>query len=59
MLRYRLHKDRMAASVHAAPATIILSFTIIARVDFIAGLANIDSIFHTGGLRLDYDERIF
>ena len=59
MLRYRLHKDRMVVSVHTTPATIILSFTIIARVDFIAGLAHIDSIFHNGGLRLDYDERIF
>ncbi len=52
--------DRRAVCVHAAISTIILLFTIIARVDFIGVLAHIDSIFRImEDIPINYDEGIF
>ncbi len=58
-LGYGLHNERMAVSVHAATPLIILSFTIIARVDFIAALTHIEPFSIEEGIAINYDERIF
>ena len=52
--------DRRVVCVHAAISMIILLFTIIARVDFIAVLADIKPVFRiTEDIPINYDERIF
>jgi hypothetical protein len=52
--------DRRSTSVHATILLIILLFTIIARVDFMALLAHIEPVFRlTEDIAKNYDESVF